>query len=68
MGYIFVDRENDGGMRANMRHTMIHGSRPMMRGHEEEMMHEPSYRRGYREGWQDADEERYRRDSMGRFM
>ena len=75
MGYIFVDRESDGGqMRQQMRRSMRGGYRhdgysPMMRGGD----YEQGYRMGYKHGWEDSendmDEEfRRSRDSRGRFV
>ena len=76
MGYIFVDREGEGEMRSQMRRNMrggnyrnYGGSSAMMRDDMNE-----HYRRGYRHGWEDGqddmDEEHYRRrrDSMGRYV
>jgi hypothetical protein len=76
MGYIFVDREGDGGnirhqMRRSMRTTNRHdGTMPMMNGGEG---WEQGYRMGYKHGWEDSendmDEEfRRSRDSRGRFV
>lgn len=78
MAYIFVDRDNDmGGMRENMRRTMMRsGGNVMMRGTGMEN-HESAYRMGYRHGWEDSEDEmmkddgeRFRRmrDSRGRFI
>jgi len=76
MGYIFVDKESEGGgkMRQQMRRSMRGGYRhdgysPMMRGDE----YEQGYRMGYKHGWEDSendmDEEfRRSRDSRGRFV
>lgn len=76
MGYIFVDKESDGGgkMRQQMRRSMRGGYRhdgysPMMRGDD----YEQGYRMGYKHGWEDSendmDEEfRRSRDSRGRFV
>jgi hypothetical protein len=76
MGYIFVDKESEGGgnMRQQMRRSMRGGSRhdgysPMMRGGD----YEQGYRMGYKHGWEDSendmDEEfRRSRDSRGRFV
>ena len=80
MGYIFVDRENEGGgmekMRQQMRRNMRGGG---YRGGNNDGSgnYRDGYRRGYREGWEDHedgwmdDDEvmyRRRRDSRGRFM
>ena len=76
MGYIFVDKESEGGgnMRQQMRRSMRGGDRhdgysPMMRGGD----YEQGYRMGYKHGWEDSendmDEEfRRSRDSRGRFV
>lgn len=79
MAYIFVDRDNDmGGMRENMRRTMMRsGGNVMMRGTGMDTHHESAYRMGYRHGWEDSEEdmmkddgEKFRRmrDSRGRFV
>ena len=66
MAFIVIDKEGKEQMRSNMREEMRRGYRsyPHMRedGH--------SYRDGYKHGWEDAEEERYRRsrDSRGGFM
>lgn len=78
MAYIFVDRDNDmGGMRENMRRTMMRsGSNVIMRGTGMGNQ-ESAYRMGYRHGWEDGEDEmikddgeRFRRmrDSRGRFI
>lgn len=76
MGYIFVDKESEGGgnMRQQMRRSMRGGYRhegysPMMRGGD----YEQGYRMGYKHGWEDSendmDEEfRRSRDNRGRFV
>lgn len=79
MGYIFVDRESEGGsqsqMRSQMRRNMRsgyyrHDGDMYMRGNYKENYNE-GYETGYRHGWQDSmnDEEEYRRgrDSYGRY-
>ena len=77
MGYIFVDREGDGGnkMRQQMRRSMRGGYRhddtmPMMRG---DGSYEHGYRMGYKHGWEDSEDDmdeefRRSRDSRGRFV
>lgn len=78
MAYIFVDRDNDmGGMRENMRRTMMRiGGNVIMRGTGMGNQ-ESAYRMGYRHGWEDGEDEmikddgeRFRRmrDSRGRFI
>ena len=79
MGYIFIDKDEDGGMekmRRNMRRNMRGGDYryPMMRHHGEDG-YEHGYRKGYEHGWEDhehdMDEEheyRRRRDSRGRYI
>ena len=74
-GWIFVDKEDGGDMRMNMRRSMrggyrnYGGSSAMMRGGG----YEHGYRMGYRHGWEDHEEDmddmdmRRRRDSMGRY-
>lgn len=80
MGYIFVDREEGGGMekmRQNMRRNMRGGNYryPMMRRGEDGYEH--GYRQGYKHGWEDHEDEtmgddemeyRRSRDSRGRFI
>lgn len=80
MGYIFVDRENEGGgmekmrqqMRRNMRGGGYHGGSNSGSGN-----YRDGYRQGYKHGWEDHEDEwmdddevmyRRRRDSRGRFM
>lgn len=75
MGYIFIDRESDGGqMRQQMRRSMRGGYRhdgmmPMMRG---DGSYEQGYRMGYKHGWEDSEDDdmemRRARDSRGRFI
>lgn len=74
MGYIILNTDRDdemSGLRSNMRRTMMRhtGTSPMMRHHEE---YEPEkmYEMGFRHGWEDAEEEHYRRgrDSRGRYV
>lgn len=70
MGYIFVDRDGESGgqMRQNMRRMMRGGGySPMMR-HDEEK--DRMYEMGFRHGWEDAEDEHYRRarDSRGRYI
>ena len=66
MAFIVIDKDNKEQMRSNMREEMRNGYRsyPHMRedGH--------SYREGYRHGYEDAEDEHYRRsrDSRGRYM
>lgn len=80
MGYIFVDRENEGGgmekmrqqMRRNMRGGGYHGGSNSGSGN-----YRDGYRQGYKHGWEDHEDEwmdddevmyRRRRDSRGRYM
>lgn len=80
MGYIFVDRENEGGgmekirqqMRRNMRGGGYRGGSNDGSGN-----YRDGYRQGYKHGWEDHEDEwmdddevmyRRRRDSRGRFM
>jgi hypothetical protein len=80
MGYIFVDRENEGGgmekmrqqMRRNMRGGGYRGGSNSGSGN-----YHDGYRQGYKHGWEDHEDEwmdddevmyRRRRDSRGRFM
>lgn len=80
MGYIFVDRENEGGgmekMRQQMRRNMRGGG---YRGGSNDGSgnYRDGYRQGYKHGWEDREDEwmdddevmyRRRRDSRGRFM
>lgn len=77
MGYIIVNRDHEDGvegMRMNMRRAMRGGYRhegimPYMR-HHDGYDHEKMYELGFRHGWEDADEEHYRRmrDSKGRYV
>ena len=72
MSYIFIDREGESGLRQEMRRSMRGGYRhdgysPMMRGGE----YERGYRTGYREAtedWEEDENYRRRRDSLGRYM
>ena len=75
MGYIFVDKESEGGgkMRQQMRRSMRGGYRhdsysPMMRGGD----YEQGYRMGYKHGWEDSEDDememRRARDSRGRYV
>jgi hypothetical protein len=73
-GWIFVDKEKDGGeMRQQMRRSMRGGYRydgttPMM--HEDKWEH--GYRMGYKHGWEDSEDDememRRTRDNRGRYM
>ena len=80
MGYIFVDRENEGGgmekmrqrMRRNMRGGGYRGGSNSGSGN-----YHDGYRQGYKHGWEDHEDEwidddevmyRRRRDSRGRFI
>lgn len=76
MGYIILntDREDEmSGLRSNMRSRMRSGNyrhdgiTPMMR-HDDEK--ERMYEMGFRHGWEDAEDEHYRRqrDSRGRYI
>ena len=75
MGYIFVDRGDDGEhMRQQMRRTMRgnyrhDGTMPMMHGGDS---WEHGYRMGYKHGWEDSEDDememRRSRDSRGRFV
>ena len=74
MAYIFVDRDNDtGGMRENMRRTMMRsGGNVIMRGTGMGNQ-ESAYRMGYRHGWEDYEDDvdenyRRRRNSRGEFI
>lgn len=78
MGYIFVDREGEGGsMRHQMRHSM-RGSQVRHEGYYPMMRHgggyEEGYRMGYKHGWEDKDDDemdeefRRGRDSKGRYV
>lgn len=75
MGYIIINRDDEemGGMRSNMRRMMrgdyrYEGSEPMMRHDEHEK--EKMYEMGFRHGWEDSEDEHYRRarDSRGRYV
>ena len=79
MGWIFIDKESDGGsgqirqhMRRSMRSGNYGGSSAMMRGGGESWEH--GYRMGYKHGWEDHDDDweememRRARDSRGRFV
>jgi hypothetical protein len=73
-GWIFVDKEKDGGeMRQQMRRSMRGGYRydgysPMM--HEDKW--EQGYRMGYKHGYEDSEDDsmemRRARDSRGRYV
>ena len=75
MGYIFVDKDNEGGsqqMRQQMRRNMRGGNySPMMRSGGG---YEHGYRMGYKHGWEDSEDEmdemeyRRQRDSRGRYQ
>lgn len=73
-GYIFIDREDEGGqMRSRMRRNMrmggyrSYGGNTSMRD-EYKRGYETGYRHGV-EDWEDEDESyRRRRDSMGRYV
>lgn len=80
MGYIFVDKENEGGgmekMRQQMRRNMRGGG---YRGGSNDGSgnYRDGYRQGYKHGWEDKEDEwmededieyRRRRDSRGRYM
>lgn len=75
MGYLIFNTDRDDemkGLRQNMRRAMRggyrhDGSMPMMREEEEK---DKMYEMGFRHGWEDAEDEHYRRrrDSMGRYM
>lgn len=74
MGYIILNDDKDmDGVRSNMRRMMRGGYRhestmPYMRS--ERYNHDKMYELGFRHGWEDADEEHYRRarDSRGRYI
>lgn len=74
MAWIFVDKESEGDMRSQMRRNMRGGYRNY--GGSSTMMREDSnehYRRGYRHGWEDHEDEmeqdyRRQRDSRGRYV
>lgn len=72
MGYIILntDREDEmKGIRQNMRRMMRSGSgsSPMMRHDSDD---EKMYEMGFKHGWEDAEDEQYRRqrDSRGRYI
>ena len=74
MGYLIFDTDRDDemeGLRHNMRRTMMRhtGTMPMMR-HHEDYDRDKAYELGFKHGWEDADEEHYRRarDSRGRYV
>lgn len=78
MAWIFVDKEEEGGSKQQMRSQM----RTMMRGgnyrHHDMGSgsdYREGYRQGYKHGWEDMEDEvgedqeyRRRRDSRGRYM
>lgn len=75
MGYLIfnTDREDEmSGLRSNMRSRMRYGNYRhdggMMMRHDEEK--DKAYELGFKHGWEDAEEEHYRRqrDSRGRYM
>lgn len=80
MGWIFIDKESDGGsgqirqqMRRSMRSGNYGGSSAMMRGGSESFEH--GYRMGYKHGWIDKEDDliedeqyRRRRNSRGEFI
>lgn len=79
MGYIFVDRESEGGgkekMRQQMRRNMRGGG--YRGGNSGSGNYRDGYRQGYKHGWEDKEDEwmededmeyRRRRDSRGRYM
>ena len=71
MGYLIFNTDRDDEMqsvRHNMRRMMRDGGySPMMR-HEEDK--DRMYEMGFRHGWEDAEDEHYRRqrDSRGRYL
>ena len=73
MGYIILDTDRDDEMsvlRHNMRRAMRHsGTVPMMHNHED-YGHDKMYELGFKHGWEDAEDEHYRRarDSRGRYV
>lgn len=80
MGYIFVDRESEGGgmekMRQQMRRNMRNGG-GYRGGNSGSGNYRDGYRQGYKHGWEDKEDEwmeddeieyRRRRDSRGRYM
>lgn len=76
MGYIIINRDEDemGGMRSNMRRMMRGGyrygeMRPSMR-REDGYDHDKMYELGFRHGWEDSEDEHYRRsrDERGRYV
>lgn len=72
MGYIIINRDEEemGGLRQNMRRTMMRGGSSAMMRHHEGYDNDKMYETGFRHGWEDAEEEHYRRmrDSRGRYM
>ena len=74
MGWIFVDKESEGGisqMRSQMRRNM-RGGYHTYGGSNMRDEYEQGYREGYKHGWEDSEDEtedNYRRgrDSRGRF-
>lgn len=81
MGYIFVDRESEGGgmekMRQQMRRNMRSGGGYRGGNSGGSGNYRDGYRQGYKHGWEDKEDEwmedeemeyRRRRDSRGRYM
>ena len=66
MGWIFVDRENEGDdVRTSMRRSMRGGHSTEKHGEE----YDRGYREGYRHGWDDHEAEGHRsRDGKGRYV
>lgn len=74
MAWIFVDKEEEGGskeqMRQQMRRNMRNGGYRSSGG----SSYRDGYRDGYKHGWQDSEDEDMgdmeyrRRDSRGRYM
>ena len=72
MAWIFVDKEDEGGMRKEMRRNMRGGGYRYYGGNYRDD-YERGYRYGYKHGWEDNEDddmEHYRRgrDSRGRFV
>lgn len=81
MGYIFVDKESEGGgmekMRQQMRRNMRNGGGYRGGNSGGSGNYRDGYRQGYKHGWEDKEDEwmeddemeyRRRRDSRGRYM
>lgn len=78
MGYIFIDKEEEGGkekMRSQMRRSMRGGSYRIGSVYGGGSNYRDGYREGYRHGWEDSEDDmdeeveyRRRRDSRGRYM